>query len=690
MAQAYFSLITNAGKTKLAQSAAGGAAVVITHFAIGDGNGADTNPTAASTALVREIWRTPVESVATDPDNPSAILVTAIIPTQVGGWWMREFGIFDQAGAMIAVAKPVSQYKPTAQEGQLEDIRYEFQIVIGENANVTLLVDPSILLASREWVMSRKIPMAQMMRTPWLAVNSMTVTAPPASPAQGDAYLVPAGATGAWAANIGRIAEWSGTAWSYAVPTDGHGIGLPDGRIFERIGGAYVEFLASRDWVNTRITAVTKLNRLPWLAVNSMTVTAPPASPAQGDTYLVPAGATGAWAANIGRIAEWSGTAWSYAVPTDGHGIALPDGRLFERVGGAYIEKLALDAQSGRWTYAVVGGTANALTATLTPAPIALVAGLRFSAFVPFVNLGPVTLDLNVLGAKNVVDRFGRGLSGGEMIGLVDFVYDGTKFWSSVANPPSLVANRPYYVNALTGNDSNSGLSASAAFATIQRAVDVVSSLDLNGFVATISVANGAYSSFQTNRSASGGTISIVGNNASPQSVVVGGVSGSPGIILAHDGYTVSGFTPQGAAGQSNISVFGASATVGTMYHVGTSGGGAHIACGAGGSIFLTGSHIMAGGAAVGHLYAADSGVIRSASVLPTMIFATTALSFGAFVVATNGDINVLYASITGAGNAIGPRYAASLNGVINTNGSGENYYPGSLDGTKSTGGQYA
>ncbi|MBB4954409.1 hypothetical protein H4S14_004174 [Agrobacterium vitis] len=245
MAQAYFSLVTHAGRIKLAQSAAGGDPVTITHFAVGDGNGADTNPTANSTALVREVWRTQVESVATDPDNPSAILVTAIIPTNAGGWWMREFGIFDKSGTMIAVARPVSQYKPTALEGQLEDIRYEFQIIIGEAANVTLLVDPSLIFATRDWVQTRKIPMAQMNRLPWLPVVSMTLTAPPANVVQGEAYLVPSNASGLWAGKGGMIAEWVGTAWFYSTPTDGHGVSLPDGRVFMRIAGQYVELLAS-------------------------------------------------------------------------------------------------------------------------------------------------------------------------------------------------------------------------------------------------------------------------------------------------------------------------------------------------------------------------------------------------------------------------------------------------------------
>ncbi|MCJ7996053.1 phage tail protein [Rhizobium cremeum] len=346
MAQSYFSLVTTAGKIKLAESAAGGSAVVITHFAVGDGNGAETNPTAASTALVHEVWRTAVESVETDPDNPAAVLVTAIIPTNSGGWWMREFGIFADDGTMIAVAKPVSQYKPTAQEGQLEDIRYEFQIIIGENANVTLLVDPSLIFATREWVSTRKIPMAQMMR-------------------------------------------------------------------------------------------------LPWLPVVSMTVTAPPAAPAQGDTYLVPAGATGVWAGNVGSIAEWTGSAWSYVAPPNGHGIGLPDGRLFERVGGAYVEKVAKDAQSGKWTYAEAGGTANALTAAIAPVPDALVAGMEVSLKVSAANTASaVTLNVNGFGTKTVYRPFEDALKPGDIgIGINTFRYDGV-YWRLIS-PANVISGAP-------------------------------------------------------------------------------------------------------------------------------------------------------------------------------------------------------------------------------------------------------
>src|SRR3546814_19996398 len=88
-------------------------------------------------------------------------------------------------------------------------------------------------------------------------------------------------------------------------------------------------------------------------AVTSKTLISEPCAPVEGDTYLIPTGATGIWAAAVGSLAEWNGSAWAYTTPPDGHGISLPDGRVFERIAGVYVEKIALDGQSGTWGYAV-------------------------------------------------------------------------------------------------------------------------------------------------------------------------------------------------------------------------------------------------------------------------------------------------------------------------------------------------
>lgn len=171
-------------------------------------------------------------------------------------------------------------------------------------------------------------------------------------------------------------------------------------------------------------------NRTAWLPVISMTVTAPPNDASLGDAYVIPADATGTWAGNQQKLAEWTGSSWRIVETKDGHGVGLPDGRIFERVGGVYVEKVAIDAQSGKWSYAVAAGSANALTATLTPAPAALVAGLVVRVRVASSNTGAATLNVNGLGAKPIVRASGGTLEPNDLIAgaAVELLYDGTNF----------------------------------------------------------------------------------------------------------------------------------------------------------------------------------------------------------------------------------------------------------------------
>lgn len=152
-----------------------------------------------------------------------------------------------------------------------------------------------------------------------------------------------------------------------------------------------------------------------WLAVNSMTLSSAPGAPSTGDAYLIPAGATGIWSGHIGKVAVWSGAAWTYIMPTDGHGISLPDGRVFERVTGTYIEKIAVDVQSGRWSYAIAGGTANALTASLNPAPASAAAGMAIVLLIAADNTAAATLNLNGLGALPILTASGAALLPGDL-----------------------------------------------------------------------------------------------------------------------------------------------------------------------------------------------------------------------------------------------------------------------------------
>ncbi|EED4548410.1 phage tail protein, partial [Salmonella enterica subsp. enterica serovar Give] len=117
MSTKYFALLTNTGAAKLAKATALGMQVEITQMAVGDGNGALPTPDPAQTALAHEIRRAPLNALTIDPLNTSQIIAEQVIPGDVGGWWIREIGLFDKDGDMVAIANCAETYKPQLQEG---------------------------------------------------------------------------------------------------------------------------------------------------------------------------------------------------------------------------------------------------------------------------------------------------------------------------------------------------------------------------------------------------------------------------------------------------------------------------------------------------------------------------------------------------------------------------------------------
>ncbi|MQB36878.1 hypothetical protein DXT97_08705 [Agrobacterium tumefaciens] len=351
--------------------------------------------------------------------------------------------------------------------------------------------------------------------------------------------------------------------------------------------------------------------------------------------------------------------------------------------------QLAKAVQSGKFNFAVAAGTVNAITAVLNPEPASLSAGLSVLLVIASPNTGAATLNINGLGAKPIVNVFGAALSGGELTGLVPLQYDGAQWWATVTTA-GLVANRTYYVNAAGGNDANSGLTPATAFATIQRAVNVVSLVNLNGFTATISVADGTYSDFGSKPLTGSGNVVIMGNVAAPQNVQANGAAGKNGIFITHPGYTIDGFSPLGnGSGVPNIGV-AAPVNIGTMYHRAAPANAAQIFAGIGAAITISGKHFIAGGA-IAHIYANNGGLVQSAqAVPPVMEFVASSNFTEGVVISANGSfVGVTYSSFITPGLAPGKKFTASVNGVINVNGAGVNYYPGASAGTTATGGQY-
>lgn len=152
MATKYYAVLTNVGAAKLANATALGVQVEITQMAVGDGNGALPTPNPAQTALIHELRRAPLNSLSIDPNNANQIIAEQVIPEDVGGWWIREIGLFDKDGDMIAVANCAETYKPQLQEGSGRVQVVRMILIVSSTAAVTLKIDPSVVLATRQYV----------------------------------------------------------------------------------------------------------------------------------------------------------------------------------------------------------------------------------------------------------------------------------------------------------------------------------------------------------------------------------------------------------------------------------------------------------------------------------------------------------------------------------------------------------
>ncbi|WP_243078912.1 phage tail protein [Pantoea sp. MQR6] len=152
MAAKFYALLTARGEAKLAQAAALGTQLKITQMAVGDGNGTLPTPNASQTKLVKENRRAAINTLSVDPLNTSQIIAEQVIPENEGGWWIREIGLFDEAGDLIAVANCAETYKPLLAEGSGRTQVIRMILIVSSTDAVTLKIDPSVVLATRKYV----------------------------------------------------------------------------------------------------------------------------------------------------------------------------------------------------------------------------------------------------------------------------------------------------------------------------------------------------------------------------------------------------------------------------------------------------------------------------------------------------------------------------------------------------------
>lgn len=152
MSAIYYAIPTNAGQAKIANALALGVPLKITQMAVGDGNGQLVTPNPAQTALVREQRRAPINTLFQDPLNPAQLVAEQIIPESVGGWWIREVGLFDDTGTLIAIANTPDSYKPQLSEGSGRTQTIRMVLIVSDTSAVELKIDPAVVLATRKYV----------------------------------------------------------------------------------------------------------------------------------------------------------------------------------------------------------------------------------------------------------------------------------------------------------------------------------------------------------------------------------------------------------------------------------------------------------------------------------------------------------------------------------------------------------
>jgi phage-related tail fiber protein len=151
MSQTYFAILTAVGEAKLANAIALNVPLQISRMAVGDGGGALPVPVRTQTALIGEQYRADLNSLTPDPLNASQIIAELVIPETEGGYWLREMGLYDAAGDLIAVSNCPPSYKPEMAEGSGRTQVLRMVLIVSSTAAVQLKIDPSVVLATRAY-----------------------------------------------------------------------------------------------------------------------------------------------------------------------------------------------------------------------------------------------------------------------------------------------------------------------------------------------------------------------------------------------------------------------------------------------------------------------------------------------------------------------------------------------------------
>lgn len=150
MASKYFTLVTDSGTRKMLEALNEEKKVNIVEFAVGDGGGRFYTPTTEATALINEVWRGAVNACYISEESENLLIVESVIPSDIGGFTIREMGIFDDSGTLIAICNTPDTQKVRVSDGVVHELDLSMELALANTESVELIVDPTVVMATKK------------------------------------------------------------------------------------------------------------------------------------------------------------------------------------------------------------------------------------------------------------------------------------------------------------------------------------------------------------------------------------------------------------------------------------------------------------------------------------------------------------------------------------------------------------
>lgn len=165
MASTYFTVVTDLGTKKMLEALDKGKKLNITEFAVGDGGGRYYIPALNASGLKNEVWRGPVNACYISEESENLLIIESMIPSDIGGFTIREMGVFDKDGTLIAICNTPDTQKVRVADGVVHELDLSIEVALANTESVELIVDPAVVTATKKDIDHLRLEMKTQIET---------------------------------------------------------------------------------------------------------------------------------------------------------------------------------------------------------------------------------------------------------------------------------------------------------------------------------------------------------------------------------------------------------------------------------------------------------------------------------------------------------------------------------------------